>query len=92
MSRIAFATYGSAGDLFPIVPVVQHLRALGHDATVLATRSLGLYLRAIGLPAVAVGDGREVEAVSDRGLLGLDRDGWGSWERLARAQRHTPIS
>lgn len=84
MSRIAFATYGSAGDLFPIVPVVQHLRALGHDATVLATRSLGLYLRAIGLPAVAVGDGREVEAVSDRGLLGLDRDGWGSWERLAR--------
>lgn len=83
MTRAVFATYGSAGDLFPILPAVQRLNARGIDTTVVTSRSLSLYLRAAGIPTASVGDGREVRAISDSGLLGLDRGGWGSWERLA---------
>ena len=79
--RILVATFGSAGDLFPILPAIFELRAQGHDVRVATSRGLGLYLRACGVPAIALGDGSELRVVDDADLFSTRFGGWASWRR-----------
>lgn len=79
--RILFGAFGSAGDLFPIVPLMRALLAEGHDVRCAATRSLGLYLRTCGIPAIALGDGSELRVVDDAGIFTTADGGWDSWRQ-----------
>ncbi len=81
MARIAFATVGSAGDLFPLIPIAQRLIANGDIVDWIVPRSLGLYLRHCGLAAQSYGDGSELRAVNDDRLYSTDYFGWRSWSR-----------
>lgn len=75
------STFGSAGDLFPLVPLLAALRDAGHDVRCAASRSLGLYLRSAGFTSVALGDGSELGVVDDREIFTTRFDGWSSWRR-----------
>lgn len=79
--RILVSTFGSAGDLFPLVPVIEQLRSDGHEIVVAAPRSIGLYLRSIGLASLALGDGREMGVFGDDRMFSNRFDGWESWYR-----------
>jgi len=77
--RVALCTFGSAGDLFPLVPVAHDLQAGGHEVVFVVPPSLGLYLRAIGLPTQTIGDGSEMRFGKDDALFDLRADGWNSF-------------
>jgi UDP:flavonoid glycosyltransferase YjiC (YdhE family) len=81
--RILVSSYGSAGDLFPVIPLVQALIDDGHDVRCAVPRALGLYLRPHGLPVIGLGAGSELRALSDRRLITARFDGWDSWRRVA---------
>lgn len=76
------ATWGSAGDLFPVLRVADELKQLKCDVRIAAPRSAGLYLRALGLPSIAVGDGSEMRAFSDPEVFTRARGGWQSWRTV----------
>jgi len=78
--RILVATFGSAGDLFPLIPLIGGLRLDGFDVRAAAPRGLGLYLRALGWPCIALGDGSEMGVVDDPEIFTTARAGWKSWE------------
>jgi UDP:flavonoid glycosyltransferase YjiC (YdhE family) len=82
--RILVATFGSAGDVFPLIPLVRRLRAEGHDVRCAAPRALGLYLRTAGLPMHALGDGSEMRVFDDARIVTTRFGGWASW-------RHTLV-
>lgn len=77
--RVLVATFGSAGDLFPLVPVIDRLAGEGWEVRVAAGRASGLYLRALGLPTVGLGDGTELRVVRDPAIVTIRFDGWSSW-------------
>jgi UDP:flavonoid glycosyltransferase YjiC (YdhE family) len=78
--RILVSAFGSAGDLFPLVPVIDALRDRGHDVRCALPRSLGLVVRQHArLPVYGIGSGTEVRAVDDRRLVTNRFDGWASW-------------
>lgn len=80
--RLLVTTYGSAGDLFPLVPIVERLRREGHDARVAAPRGMSFDLRAHGIPTFGLGDGREMRGLTDRRLATTRFDGWASWREV----------
>jgi rhamnosyltransferase subunit B len=82
MSRVLFATYGSAGDLFPLIPIALELQGAGHDILFAVPRPLGLYLRSMGLAAYSIGDGSEMSVLDDRRLFSTRFDGWDSQRRV----------
>lgn len=73
--------FGSAGDLFPLVPIILELRDRGVDVRCAAPRSLGLYLRLIGIPSIGLGDGSELGVLRDQRIFTTRFDGWSSWRR-----------
>ena len=79
--RIAIATFGSGGDLFPLVPIGNLLIEQGHDVRFVVSRSLGLYTRALGLKSISFGDGRELQVFSDDRLCTTRFRGWSSWKQ-----------
>lgn len=79
--RILVATFGSAGDVFPLIPVVKRLRGEGHDVRCAVPRALGLYLRSAGLPMYALGDGSEMRVFDDPHIVTTRFHGWASWRR-----------
>lgn len=81
--RVLVATYGSAGDLFPLIPVVAKLRELGHDVRCAVPRALGLYLRTLRLPTIGLGDGSEMRVLDDPAIVSTRFDGWGSLRSVA---------
>lgn len=83
-ARILVSTFGSAGDLFPLLPVIRALREDGHDVRCATSRSLGLYLRSAGIPTIALGDGSEVRVVDDPTIFTTAGDGWESWRQTVR--------
>jgi UDP:flavonoid glycosyltransferase YjiC (YdhE family) len=83
--RILFATFGSAGDLFPFVPTILQLRDQGHEVLVAVPRSLGLYLRSVGVATVGLGDGSELRVLADPDILSTRFDGWSSWRQTAES-------
>jgi UDP:flavonoid glycosyltransferase YjiC (YdhE family) len=89
MTRVLLSTYGSAGDLFPLIPTIVDLREQGHEVLCAAPRPLGLYLRAAGLPMYALGDGTEMSILSDARLVTTRFDGWASWRVVAGYVRKT---
>jgi UDP-N-acetylglucosamine:LPS N-acetylglucosamine transferase len=64
-----------------LVPVIEQLRADGHEVMVATRRGTGLYLRAAGVPTVALGDGSELRVVHDPKVFTTRFDGWTSWRR-----------
>lgn len=80
-ARILVSVFGSAGDLFPMVPIILKLRESGVDVRCAVPRSLGLYLRLLGVPTFALGDGAELSVVNDRRIFTTRFDGWSSWRR-----------
>lgn len=83
--RILFSVFGSAGDLFPLLPVVDQLRQRGNEVRVATGRTAGLYLRVAGIPTLALGDGTEMRVLRDPLMSSSRFDGWASW-------RHTMLS
>lgn len=77
--RILFSTWGSAGDLFPLIPIAEAARASGSEVLFACPRTLGLYLRALGYRSVALGSGHEINAVLDPTVYSTRFDGWASW-------------
>lgn len=80
--RIAIASFGSGGDLFPLIPVARALSADGHEVHFIVSRSLGLYTRSLGMPSVSFGDGQEFRVFNDSSLCTVRFDGWSSWKQL----------
>ena len=80
--KVLVSTFGSGGDLFPLVPVLNQLAERGADTRVAAGRALGLYLRSAGIAAISLGDGSELRALDDPRLLTTRFDGWSSWRRV----------
>jgi UDP:flavonoid glycosyltransferase YjiC (YdhE family) len=68
MATVLFTSFGSAGDLFPLIPVAKAVAARGHRPVMVVPRSLGGLLRGTDL--------------RDPDLLSTRRDGWDSWEYL----------
>ena len=83
--RVLVSTFGSAGDLFPLVPAVRRLREGGHDVRFAVPRALGLYLRTWRLPMVNLGTGAEMRVFEDRSIVTTRFGGWASWRRTAVA-------
>ncbi|HXA27611.1 MAG TPA: nucleotide disphospho-sugar-binding domain-containing protein [Candidatus Angelobacter sp.] len=82
MTRVLVATTGSAGDLFPLLPIVDDLSARGHDATLLVPRFLSLHLRMLRRPHEVYGASRDMPARGARTIT-TRFAGWASWRRLA---------
>ena len=80
--KVTVTTFGSAGDLFPLLPVASALRERGHEVRWVVPRSLGLYLRSIGDGASVWGDGSEMRFASDRCLTTARLGGWVSWRHV----------
>lgn len=79
--RVLVATFGSAGDLFPLVPMLRRLVDDGCEVRVATGRTTGLYLRTLGVPTVALGDGTELRVLGDPSTIRTRFDGWASWRR-----------
>jgi len=79
--KVLVSTFGSAGDLFPLIPFIDRLMARGDEVTVATRRGLGLYLRAHGVRTVGLGDGSELRVVHDPRIFSTRFDGWESWHR-----------
>lgn len=75
------SAFGSAGDVFPLIPVILLLRQRGWDVRVAARRSTGLYLRSLGIKTVGLGCGSELGVVDDPKAVSTRFDGWSSWRR-----------
>lgn len=82
--RILVATFGSAGDLFPVMPAILHLARDGHDVRLATGRATGLYGRALGLTTLALGDGSDLRVVDDAATFTTRRGGWASWRRVVQ--------
>lgn len=80
-ARILVSTFGSAGDLFPLMPSILALQTQGHQVRCATSRSVGLYLRSCGIPSVALGDGSEMSVIDDPHIFSTRFDGWSSWRR-----------
>lgn len=78
-ARVLVSTFGSAGDLFPLVPVVRRLLEDGHDVRCAVPRALGLYLRAEKIATYSLGTGTEMRVFADTRLVTARFDGWHSW-------------
>ncbi len=81
VTRVMLCAFGSAGDLFPLVSVARQVEEAGHDIVFAAPRSLGLYLRSVGLRCYALGSGAEFSVVNDGALFSTRFDGWASNRR-----------
>lgn len=81
MARVLFSTYGSAGDLFPLLPLARVLADDGHDVSFAVPRSLGLYLRSTEFPTASVGDGSELRVADDTAIFTTRFSGWASHRR-----------
>jgi UDP:flavonoid glycosyltransferase YjiC (YdhE family) len=84
-TNILVSVYGSAGDLFPLVPVVLRLRDAGHDVRCAVPRALGLYMRPLGIPVFPLGHGREMTALDDGAIVTTRFGGWDSVRRLVQS-------
>ncbi len=82
MNRVLISVFGSAGDLFPLLPIAARLRTLGAEVLFVAPRSLGLYLRGLGERAVSLGSGVELSAMEDPHLFTTRFGGWSSQRRI----------
>lgn len=80
--RIVIATFGSAGDLFPYIPVANALRERGCEVRFAVPRALTLYLRAIGWQSLALGNGSEMRVFGDARAITTRCDGWSSWRTI----------
>ncbi|MFI9332668.1 glycosyltransferase [Kitasatospora sp. NPDC052868] len=65
--RVLFTAPASVGHIFPLVPVAQALRAVGHDVLFAGQTPID-QLRSTGLPAVDVGDGTDLREAFARVL------------------------
>lgn len=63
--RVLISTYGSAGDLFPLAPIIRELQTEGVEVRCAVPRMLGLYLRPLGIKTIALGAADEIRALSD---------------------------
>ena len=77
--RILIATFGSAGDVFPVVPVADRLAGFGHKVIFAAPRAQALFLRAQGRQVVSLGRGEELKVLHDERVVTTRFSGWASW-------------
>lgn len=83
-ARVLVSTFGSAGDLFPLMPIVWRLRELGHDVRCAVPRALGLYLRPAGVATYSLGTGTEMRVFADTDMVNCRFDGWHSWRHTVQ--------
>jgi len=82
MSRVLVSVTGSAGDLFPIIPIVLRLKAEGHDVQCAVSRPLSLYMRHLSLPVHCLDQARIAETIRRPAPLTTRFDGWESVRHL----------
>lgn len=82
--RVLVSTFGSAGDLFPLMPVVRRLSEHGHEVRFAVPRALGLYLRPAGVATHSLGTGTEMRVFADTRLVTRRFDGWHSWRETVQ--------
>lgn len=80
--RVALAVQGSAGDLFPLLPIADALAAAGQEVTLLVPRDLGFYLRLMERQHLVYGRATQTADVRDAHLVTDRFGGWSSWRRL----------
>lgn len=83
MARVALCTFGSGGDLFPILAVAQQLAQQGDEVVVATPRALGLYVRSLRVPSLSYGTGHELSFVDDASLFTTRFGGWDSHRQTA---------
>lgn len=76
------AAFGSAGDLFPLMPLVARLQSEDHDVRAAVSRSLGLYVRSRGVRVHPQGSGAEMRIFEDERAITNRFGGWASWRHL----------
>jgi sterol 3beta-glucosyltransferase len=81
--RVLVGVYGSAGDLFPVVPLARAMLDRDIDVRLATPRSIGGYVRALGLPGFSVGDGSETRIISDVNAFDTRFNGWSSYRSTA---------
>jgi rhamnosyltransferase subunit B len=81
MSDVVISAFGTAGDIFPTIPVAKRLESRGYSVSFLTPRFLGLYPRSVGFRTITIGDGSERAALRDRALFTLRFGGMDSWRR-----------
>ncbi len=79
MSSILISTFGSGGDLFPLVSIAEQLIRREHQVTFVLPRSLSLYLRGSDFVCRMYGDGSEASVLSDEQIFTKRFGGWASW-------------
>src|SRR4051812_39385857 len=79
--KVVISCFGSGGDLFPLIPIADRLIADGDEVTFACPRSLGLYLRTLRYPTLALGDGSEARVVHDDLMFTTAAHGRTSWSR-----------
>lgn len=80
-ATVLVSTFGSAGDFFPLVPVMQQLQEHDVEVVVAAPRGVSLYARVLGFPTLGMGDGSELDVVADPKIFTRRFGGWSSWRR-----------
>jgi rhamnosyltransferase subunit B len=83
LRRVLLATFGSAGDLLPLLPIASQLQDEGHEVRLVVPRALGLYLRTarVRFESFSVGDGSEMSFTRDKEIFTTRFFGWASWRR-----------
>jgi UDP:flavonoid glycosyltransferase YjiC (YdhE family) len=82
--RVLISTFGSAGDLLPLIPLAHQLATSDHEVVFAVPRSLGLYLRTLGQRAFAFGQGNEMRIFQDARIVSTRFGGWASWRSTTR--------
>lgn len=80
--RVLVAAWGSAGDVFPLVPLIERLASAGHEVRCAVPRSLALFTRARGVRTYGLGRGEEFGIFDDGRTVTARFGGWASWRQL----------
>lgn len=81
-ARVAFASWGSGGDLFPFLSPLQLVGGPDTEVIFALPRAQSAYMRALGVQPIALGAGAEIRLFSDDATLTVNDRGGASWHRL----------
>ncbi len=85
MARIALVTFGSAGDVHPMLAIGRHLQARGHEVALLSNPGFEAEAARAGLPFRPVGSLQDLQQTMAHPKLWHPVDGFGvMWRYLLR--------
>lgn len=85
MARVALVTFGSAGDVHPMLAIGRHLQARGHQVVLLSNPAFAADAARAGLPFRPVGSLQDLQQTMAHPRLWHPVDGFGvMWRYLLR--------